>query len=98
MPSRQTQLVQVGRRQLEVSNLTKLLFPNDGISKAQLIDYYLKLAPTILAHLKGRALSLVRFPDGIGGESFFQKNTPNWAPRWIEQVTLGKESKNYVLA
>jgi DNA ligase D-like protein (predicted ligase)/DNA ligase D-like protein (predicted polymerase)/DNA ligase D-like protein (predicted 3'-phosphoesterase) len=98
MPSRASQIAQVGKRQIEVSNLTKVLFPEDHIVKAQLIEYYLKIAPTILAHVKGRPLSLVRYPDGIAGESFFQKNRPEWAPGWIEHVTLGEEKKDYVIA
>ena len=98
MPSRTSQIAQVGKRKLELSNLTKVLFPDDHIVKAQLIEYYLKIAPTILAQVKGRPLSLVRYPDGIGGESFFQKNRPEWAPNWIEHVTLGEEKKDYVIA
>jgi DNA ligase D-like protein (predicted polymerase)/DNA ligase D-like protein (predicted ligase)/DNA ligase D-like protein (predicted 3'-phosphoesterase) len=92
-------MAQVGRRQLELSNLDKVLFPNDSILKAELIEYYLRIAPTILRHIRGRALSLVRYPDGIYGESFFQKNRPDWAPDWIEYVTLGRDKpKDYVLA
>jgi bifunctional non-homologous end joining protein LigD len=98
MSSRASQIAQVGKRKLELSNLQKLLFPDDHIVKAELIEYYLKIAPTILAHVKGRPLSLVRYPDGIGGESFFQKNRPDWAPDWIEHVTLGEEKKDYVIA
>ena len=99
MASRTSQRVQVGKRQIELSNLAKVLFPDDEILKAELIEYYFKLAPTILSHARGRPLSLVRFPDGIRGESFFQKNRPEWAPEWIEHVTLGDEEKvNYVLA
>jgi bifunctional non-homologous end joining protein LigD len=98
MASRTSQIVQVGKRQIELSNLAKVLFPDDAILKAQLIEYYFKIAPTILAHARGRPLSLVRFPDGIDGESFFQKNRPDWAPQWIEYVTLGDEKKDYVIA
>src|SRR5437588_339928 len=98
MPSRTAQIAQVGKRQLELSNLTKVLFPDDHIIKAQLIEYYLKIAPTILAHVKGRPLSLVRYPDGIAGESFYQKNRPGWAPDWLQHVTLGEEKKDYVIA
>src|SRR5262245_45225283 len=98
MPSRTSQIAQVGKRKIEISNLSKVLFPDDEIVKAELIEYYLKMAPTLLAHLKGRPLSLVRYPDGIGGESFFQKNRPAWAPEWIEHVTLGEEAKDYVIA
>src|SRR5256885_14666027 len=98
MPARTSQITQVGKRKVELSNLTKVLFPGDHIVKAQLIEYYLKIAPTILSHVKGRPLSLVRYPDGIGGESFFQKNRPNGAPDWIEHVTLGEEKRDYVIA
>jgi bifunctional non-homologous end joining protein LigD len=98
MPSRTSQIAQVGKRTVELSNLQKVLYPDDHIIKAQLIEYYFKLAPTILAHLKGRPLSVVRYPDGVGGESFFQKDRPKWAPDWIEHVTLGEEKKDYVIA
>jgi bifunctional non-homologous end joining protein LigD len=95
---KQTQWAQVGKRKLELSNLEKVLFPEDGILKAEIIEYYLKIAPTILNHIKGRALTLIRFPDGIHGESFYQKNRPQWSPDWIEFATLGKEEKDYILA
>src|ERR1041385_2676372 len=98
MPSRTSQIAQVGKRKLELSNLEKVLFPEDHIVKAQLIEYYLKIAPTILAHIKGRPLSVVRYPDGIGGESFFQKNRPDWAPPWLEHVVLGEQQIDYVIA
>jgi DNA ligase D-like protein (predicted ligase)/DNA ligase D-like protein (predicted polymerase)/DNA ligase D-like protein (predicted 3'-phosphoesterase) len=98
MPKRTSQITQVGKRQIELSNLAKELFPEEHIVKAQLIEYYVKIAPTILAHIKGRPLSVVRYPDGIQGESFFQKNLPDWAPQWLEHVTLGEEKKNYVIA
>ncbi len=97
--ARTSHYVQVGKRKFELSNLKKVLYPADGIIKAELIEYYLKLAPTILAHAKGRPLSMVRFPEGIDGESFFQKNKPDWAPDWIESVALGssEEKKDYVI-
>jgi len=82
------QAVQVGKRRLELSNLDKVLWPDDGIVKAELIDYYHRLAPVILRHIKGRPLSLLRFPDGIYGETFFQKNRPDWAPDWIESCQV----------
>src|SRR5215831_1225523 len=85
-----TSKVSIGKRQIELSNLQKVLFPNARIIKAELIEYYLKVAPTILRHIKGRPLSLVRFPDGVTGESFFQKNLPDWTPSWIQKVALGE--------
>ncbi len=91
--------VEVGKRVIELSNLDKILYPNEGILKAEIIEYYLKLAPTILNHIRGRALSLVRFPDGINGEQFFQKHRPDWTPDWIDYKRLGKErKKEYVVA
>ncbi len=90
---------EVGKRVIELSNLEKVLYPDDGIVKAQIIEYYLKLAPTILNHIRGRALSLVRFPDGIYGEQFFQKHRPDWTPDWIDYKRLGQERlKEYVVA
>ncbi len=98
--ARSSQIAQVGKRTIELSNLNKVLYPADHIVKAELVHYYLTIAPTILSHIKGRPLSLVRFPDGIDGEKFFQKNRPDWAPQWLEYVTLGEgaEKKDYILA
>ena len=89
----------VGKRVIELSNLDKVLYPEDEIVKAEIIEYYLKLAPTILNHIRGRALSLVRYPDGIYGEQFFQKHRPDWTPDWIDYKRLGQErKKEYVVA
>ena len=94
-----SQIVKVWKRKIELSNLKKVLYPDDKIIKAEVIEYYLKIAPTILNHIKGRPLSLVRFPDGINGERFFQKNRPDWAPDWVEYETLGTEDKkDYIIA
>lgn len=91
--------VEVGKRKLDLSNLDKVLYPEDVVLKAEVIQYYLSLGPTILRHLKGRPLSLVRYPDGIHGEQFFQKNRPDWTPDWIDYVRLGKDrKKEYVVA
>lgn len=98
MASRKSQWTVIGKRKLELSNLDKVLFPEDNVLKAEVIEYYLNLAPTILRHIKGRPLTLIRFPDGIHGESFYQKNRPDWAPDWVEFVQLGKEKKDYILA
>src|SRR5436190_19165233 len=98
--ARTAHTVSVGKRKLELSNLNKVLWPEDGVTKAELIQYYLAIAPTILNHIRGRPLSLVRFPDGIHGEKFFQKNLPDWIPDWLETTAIGNEKKtiNYVIA
>ena len=97
--SKQKIHAEVGKRVIELSNLDKVLYPEDEIVKAEIIEYYLKLAPTILNHIRGRALSLVRYPDGIYGEQFFQKHRPDWTPDWIDYKRLGQErKKEYVVA
>jgi len=97
--AKKSQWTLVGKRKLELSNLEKVLFPDDRITKAEIIEYYLKIAPTLLQYVKGRALTLIRFPDGIAGENFYQKNRPEWAPDWLEFVKLGKEEKkDYIIA
>ncbi len=96
--AKKVQWTHVGKRKLEVSNLEKVLFPEDQVTKAEIIQYYLTIAPTLLHHIKGRALTLIRFPNGIHGENFYQKNRPEWAPDWLEFVTLGKEEKDYIIA
>jgi bifunctional non-homologous end joining protein LigD len=92
--------VEVGRRTIELSNLEKVLYHDLSIVKAEVIQYYHQIAPVMLKHIKNRPLSLVRFPDGIGGEFFFQKNKPKWAPEWIESTFLGskEQKKEYILA
>lgn len=97
--AKKVQWTQVGKRKLEISNLEKELFPQGPITKAEVIQYYLNIAPTLLNHIKGRALTLIRFPEGIQEEGFYQKNKPAWAPDWLEFVTLGStEKKDYILA
>ncbi len=97
--ARTSQLVQVGKRRIDLSNLQKILFPETGVVKAEVVQYYLKIAPTILSHIKGRPLSLVRFPDGVAGERFFQKNRPGWTPDWLEHVKLGEgKDPDYIIA
>ena len=98
--ARTSTIVTVGKRKIELSNLKKVLFPSDEIVKAELIEYYLKIAPTILRYIKGRPLTLVRWPDGVDHQTFFQKNRPEWAPQWLEHVELGnKDDKvDYVIA
>lgn len=77
-----------GRYTVETSNEDKLMFPDDGISKGDLIDYYVGVADTMLPHLDGRPLSMQRFPDGIGEPGFYQKEVPEYFPGWIERVSI----------
>ncbi len=78
----------VGSRQLSLSNLDKVLWPADGYTKGDLIGYYERVAPYALAHLNGRPLTLQRYPNGIEGETFFEKQVPRGVPDWVERVTV----------
>lgn len=78
----------VGSRELSLSNLDKVLWPADGYTKGDLIGYYERVAPYALAHLKGRPLTLQRYPNGIEGEAFFEKQIPRGVPEWVERVTV----------
>lgn len=83
--------VKVGRRTLQVSNYDKTLFPDAGITKGNLIEYYEQVAPLMLAGLRDRPVALKRFPDGIAKGGFYQKDASAHFPEWVETVTVQKE-------
>jgi bifunctional non-homologous end joining protein LigD len=76
---------------VEVSNRSKVYFPRDGLTKGDLVDYYRAIAPAMLPYLKDRPVILTRFPDGIDGKSFFQKDAPRGRPAWLRTVTVHSE-------
>ncbi len=80
--------VSVENQILKLSNLDKILFPNSGIIKAELIEYYQKIAPYILPHIQNRPLTLIRFPDGIDKVKFYSKNKADWTPQWIASTKM----------
>src|SRR3569832_2296750 len=82
------ELVRVEGRDIAVSNPLKVLFPDAGITKLDLVRYYLAVAPGALRGSGGRPNVLVRYPNGIGEEFFFQKRAPTTRPDWIEVVSL----------
>lgn len=77
-------VVQIDDRTLTLSNLDKVLYPATGLTKAGIVDYYARIAPVMLPHLRGRPLTLVRYPDGVDGGSFFEKRRPPSAPDWVQ--------------
>jgi bifunctional non-homologous end joining protein LigD len=96
--------VEVGGRRLALSNLQKVLYPESGFTKGELIDYYAKVADTILPHLKDRPVSLKRYPNGVESKGFFAKNAPNGTPEWVRTVrlpvpgsTMGRDEIDYVV-
>ena len=86
MPTKST--VQVDGRRLALSNLDKVLYPETGFAKGEVIDYYARIAPVLLPHCAARPMSFKRFPDGVAGDGFFAKNAPRGTPDWVRTVRL----------
>lgn len=83
-----SEIVKVNDIEVEISHPDKTLFPEKGITKMDVSDYYQKIAPTMLPHLQDRPLNLQRFPDGIDGQGFYQKEVPDYFPDWIGQTKV----------
>jgi bifunctional non-homologous end joining protein LigD len=77
-------VVNIGGRELKVSNLEKVLYPRAGFTKAQMIDYYVRVAPVLLPHLKDRPLTMKRYPEGVEGMFFYEKSCPKHRPDWVK--------------
>lgn len=92
--------VTIAGRRLSLTNLDKVLWPDAGYTKGDLIDYLVTVAPYLLPHLDGRPLNLTRYPDGIEGKSFYQKDIPPTAPPWVRTVRIAHSDHdvNYCLA
>lgn len=86
--------VEVEGKPIEVSNLEKILYPDAGFTKGELIDYYTRVSPVLLPHMKGRPLTLKRYPDGVDGFFFYEKNCPDHRPKWIETTMVHSEKKD----
>lgn len=94
--------VEIQGRQLTLSNLEKVLYPAVGFTKRQVINYYVRVAPYLLPHLAGRPLTLKRYPDGVEGEYFYEKNAPMHRPEWVHTAPVwsrhNRRNINFVLA
>jgi bifunctional non-homologous end joining protein LigD len=84
--------VQVDGRTLTLTNLAKVLYPDSGFTKAEVLDYYQRVAPFLLPHIAGRPLTLKRYPEGVDGQAFFQKHVTAHRPDWIRTATVESES------
>jgi bifunctional non-homologous end joining protein LigD len=92
-------VLEVEGKRIKLTNLEKVLFPEDGYTKADLIRYYAEVSPYLVPWLRDRPLTLKPFPDGIHGTHFYQKNKPGFTPEWIKSWTDPREPENaYVLA
>ncbi len=93
-------VVRVEDRHLKLTNLEKVLYPDDGFTKGQVIDYYRRIAPAILPHLADRPVTFRRYPNGVEGNSFFEKDVSRHAPDWVRTVRLetpGSSKENETL-
>jgi len=84
-------------RKIQVSNLDKVLYPKAGFTKGQVIDYYIRVAPALLPHLKDRPLTMKRYPDGVEGEFFYEKNCPSHRPKWVQTAQVWSESNDRMM-
>lgn len=93
--------ITIDQRNFPVSNLDKLYWPQDKYTKGDLIKYYLEISTYMIEHLANRPIVFTRYPDGIEGKSFYQKNAPDYLPSWIETFTLYSQDSqrniNYIL-
>ncbi len=86
--------IEIQGRHLKLSNLEKVLYPSVGFTKAQVIDYYVRIAPVLLPHLKNRPLTLKRYPEGVNGMFFYEKACPKYRPDWVETTAVWSEGRN----
>ncbi len=87
-------VVDIEGKHLKLSNLDKVLYPEAGFTKGQVIDYYVRIAPVLLPHLKGRPLTMKRYPNGVGGQFFYEKNCPEHRPEWVQTAKVWSEGNN----
>jgi bifunctional non-homologous end joining protein LigD len=95
-------ITRVGERTLTLTNLDKVLYPAVGFTKAEVIDYYLRIASVMLPHIRDRVMTRLRFPDGVGPDrfSFYEKNAPMGTPEWVRRVNVSTSDGiiDYVVA
>jgi bifunctional non-homologous end joining protein LigD len=86
--ARKTEHLTVAGKRLEVANLDKVFYPGGKFTKAKVIDYYIKISRYLLPHLKDRPVTLKRFPEGVFGEFFYEKDAPAFTPAWVKTVAV----------
>jgi bifunctional non-homologous end joining protein LigD len=88
MPTKVKHHVDVDGRQLALTNLDKVLYPGNGFTKAHVIEYYTRVAPWLLPHFARRPVTLLRFPDGVRGKAFYEKDAPKYTPEWVQTTEV----------
>ena len=97
MPARDTETLTIGEHRVQISNSDKILFPATGITKGEYVDYYQRIAPYMLEHIRDRPLSMERFPEGIEGEKFYQKEVPKYFPEYVKRVDVKPDEETPTL-
>jgi bifunctional non-homologous end joining protein LigD len=87
-------VVDIEGRHLKLSNLDKVLYPEARFSKGQVIDYFVRIAPVLLPHLRNRPLTMKRYPNGVSGQFFYEKNCPQHRPEWVQTARVWSEGNN----
>src|SRR5689334_8018232 len=95
------QVLEVGGRKISLTNLDKVLYPGAKFTKGQVIDYYIRVSAHLLPHLNNRPVTLKRYPDGVRGEHFYEKNAPRFTPDWVQRFPVPRTTRgadiNYIL-
>ena len=89
--------LEVEGKKLAVSNLDKVLYPKASFTKGQVIDYFIRIGPVLLPHLKDRPLTMKRYPDGVEGEFFYEKNCPSHRPKWVKTAKVWSEGNDRMM-
>jgi bifunctional non-homologous end joining protein LigD len=85
--------IEFGGKRLTVSNLGKILYPKVGFTKGEVIDYYIRISPVLLPHLKNRPITLKRYPDGVEGFFFYEKQCPSHRPAWVKTTEVPSSAR-----
>jgi len=95
--SKNQTVLTIQNRSVSVSSLNKVFYPETGFTKGQVIDYYIRVAPVLLPHLRDRPLTMKRYPDGVEGEFFYEKNCPSHRPKWVQTAQVWSESNDRMM-
>src|SRR5262245_29818641 len=97
MSPAQPSTIEIAGRDIRVSNLDKVMYPKIGFTKGQVIDYYTQVARFLLPHLKQRPITMKRFPDGVDGKHFYEKDAPSFTPPWVKTFAISRTSSNSMI-
>ena len=89
--------VKIDGKELTLTNLDKVMYPETGFTKGEVIEYYKNIAPYILPHIEDRPITMKRYPNGVGGQHFYEKDAPSHTPAWVKTFQIPRSSENSVI-